>query len=323
MNTSSEVDSNHAAPAERSLGARFRAAREARGLAITDAAAALRAPARIVTAIEADDVDSIGAPVFARGYLSSYARLLGLPQAVVDVALAQRVEAPQPLHSSMQVSRSRVVGERLARKGAYLVLTVSLVAPFVYYATQDQLPVHELGLRSLDAPMEPVANSDATMAPADAGFDDDALLVAVDDAQADARMGERQRSADLAGDGAPAVREPASDVPASERDVTVMASMAPFSRRSGAASSGWVLSVQEDSWVEVVDADGRRLEFGLVRGGSERRYPGDRVASVAVGNARGVRLERGGEPVDLAPFQRANVARFTVSSDGRLRPAGS
>jgi cytoskeleton protein RodZ len=312
MNDMTDFDSS--APAERSLGTRFRAAREARGMGIADTAAALRAPAHIVEAIEADDLDRLGVPVFARGYLTSYARLLGMPPAVVDVALAQRVEPTQPLQSSVHVSRSRVVGERLARKGAYLVLTVSLVAPFVYYATQDQVPVHELGLRSLDAPTETVAvvEDPASTAVESGG---DALAPPADDAQ----MGERQLAAT---DYAAATQEPtAGESTASERDLTVMASMAPFSRRSGAAGSGWVLSVQEDSWVEVVDSAGRRLEFGLVRGGSERRYPADRVASVAVGNARGVRLERGGEQVDLAPFQRANVARFTVSSDGRLRPA--
>jgi cytoskeleton protein RodZ len=310
------IDPGHAVPVERSLGARLRAAREARGLALAEAATALRAPVRVIEAIEGDQLERLGAPVFARGYLTSYARLLGMPQAVVDVALAQRVEPTQPLQSSVHVSRSRVVGERLARKGAYLVLTVSLVAPFVYYATQDQLPVHELGLRSLDAPSESIPAT-ASTAHADAGQ-------AFDDAGPPAAPEEMLGAAlALAASDKPhAETAPTGDPPAADRDVTVMASMAPFSRRAVAGSDGWVLNVEEDSWVEVVDAAGRRLEFGLVRAGSERRYPGDRVASVAVGNARGVRLERGGEAVDLAPFQRANVARFTVSSDGRLRPAG-
>jgi cytoskeleton protein RodZ len=315
MNDTTGFDLQLAAPAERSLGARLRAAREARGMGLAEAAAALRTPVRIIEAIEADDLDRMGAPVFSRGYLTSYARLLGLPQAVVDVALAQRVEPTLPLQSAVHVPRSRVVGERLARKGAYLVLTVSLVAPFVYYATQDEVPVHELGLRSLDAPAAYEGAPDVSMVSIDAGFEDHARQPA-DDAENDARPLAATQDA-------PPPATDAADSPANERDVTVMASMTPFSRRYGAAGGGWVLDVREDSWVEVVDADGRRLEFGLVRAGSERRYPADRVASVAVGNARGVRLERAGEPIDLVPFQRANVARFTVSSDGRLRPAGS
>jgi cytoskeleton protein RodZ len=298
-------------PATASLGARFRAAREACGLGIDEVASRLRAPPSKIHAIESDDLDQLGAKVFARGYLLSYARLVGLPAVVVETALADREQPEIPLSSSVHVPRSRYLLDRYARRGAYLVLTASIVLPVVWLANREQLPLDQLGLRSLDAPVEQVADRPL---PAD-GFESTTRPVV-----------------------APLDGEPRAD----DDDVTVMASLTPFSNQrpiprsaaeepaepipavvESAAERGWLLRLRQDSWVEILDVDGRRLEYGLLPAGTERRYPADRVASVALGNALGAEWLRDGEAVDLAPFRRANVARFTVSSAGRLRPAGN
>lgn len=311
---------------ERSLGQRFRAAREARQLAIADVAATLRAPAGIVEAIEADQLDRLGATVFARGYLMSYARLLDLPTALVDATLARRPEMAEPLRSSVHVSRSRHLIDRYARKGAYLVLTASIVLPVVWLATQDQLPIHQLGLRSLDAPVDASSLRDAPLPPAPVAVDGGDPIGSPVSSEAVTATIDRAASATTT----PAAAETAGDV-------HVVASLTPFYQRNEprptdvtgpsaptgeAADGGWRLSLAQDSWVEILDQDGRRLEYGLLRAGEERRYPADRISSVSVGNAGGVTLSRDGEALDLRPYQRANVARFTVSSDGRIRPPG-
>jgi cytoskeleton protein RodZ len=87
------------------------------------------------------------------------------------------------------------------------------------------------------------------------------------------------------------------------------------------AESGWLLRFKEASWVEIVDRDGQRVEYGLIPAASERRYPAGSLARVALGNAGGVEVRRGSEALDLRPFRRANVARFAVSSDGSLQPS--
>jgi len=44
------------------------------------------------------------------------------------------------------------------------------------------------------------------------------------------------------------------------------------------------------------------------------------VARMVLGNASAVEVQQAGTIVDLSPYQRANVARFTVSSDGSVVP---
>src|SRR5690606_37218397 len=76
------------------------------------------------------------------------------------------------------------------------------------------------------------------------------------------------------------------------------------------------------SWVEVVARDGRRLAFGLIPAGEQRSFDLSEIASVSIGDADAVRVSMDGEPMDLAPYRRAKVARFTLSSDGEPKPAG-
>jgi transcriptional regulator with XRE-family HTH domain len=63
------------------LGERFRAAREARGLSLSDVAEQIRIRSVYLAAIEDDNWNAIGAPVYVRGFLRTYARFLGLDPA--------------------------------------------------------------------------------------------------------------------------------------------------------------------------------------------------------------------------------------------------
>src|ERR1700684_4362974 len=67
-----------------SLGDRFRAAREARGLSLSDCSEHVRIRSVYLAAIEDDNWNAIGAAVYVRGFLRTYARFLGLdPEEVV------------------------------------------------------------------------------------------------------------------------------------------------------------------------------------------------------------------------------------------------
>lgn len=61
-----------------SLGQRFRAAREERGLTLSEVSEQLRIRSVYLAAIEDEDWKAIGAAVYTRGFLRTYARFLGL-----------------------------------------------------------------------------------------------------------------------------------------------------------------------------------------------------------------------------------------------------
>jgi cytoskeletal protein RodZ len=66
------------------LGEGFRSAREARGLTLSDVAEQIHIRSVYLNAIETEDWSAIGAPVYVRGFIRTYARFLGLdPEAAV------------------------------------------------------------------------------------------------------------------------------------------------------------------------------------------------------------------------------------------------
>jgi len=70
------------------IGARLKAAREAMSLSVKEAAARLRLNEKFIVMLENEDFTSTRVPpLFMRGYLRSYGKLLGLDQEEIQVAL--------------------------------------------------------------------------------------------------------------------------------------------------------------------------------------------------------------------------------------------
>src|SRR3954454_21631741 len=84
--------SREEAPRE-SAGARFTAERRSLGLSLGDIARQLKLSVRQVDALERDDIPSVAGPVFVRGSLQNYAKLLGVDP---EQLIAAATPAPAP-----------------------------------------------------------------------------------------------------------------------------------------------------------------------------------------------------------------------------------
>lgn len=258
----------------RGCGQRLRAAREAAGLSLQDVGSRLRMPVRVVESLEAEDWDRLGAPVFIRGQLRSYARLLGLATETVHTASGVAPVRPPELNPRTYVPRVRLIVEQSARRLVYVVITAAIALP-VWLATRPHLASQDMVSGSLDVPAE-IADQAVTQAP----------------------------------------RGP----------TPLVASIAPVAQRPASAAPqqapGFELRTSGDSWVEITKPDGSVLEQVLLREGAVRAFAAGEVGGVVLGNAGAVQVRRNGVEQDISPYLRANVARFTVSSDGSLAPAG-
>lgn len=259
---------------EKGCGIRLRQARLAAGLSEEDVASRLKMPVRVVRSLENEDWSRLGAPVFVRGQLRSYSRLLGLStDSTIESAGVGPVQPPTLVTHNF-IPRHKRLLEQFTHRAIYIVMTVSLVVP-VWLATSPQRTPSPATVESLDAPtrMEPAFER-------------------TNIASRSTRQTER---------------------------TPLMASIAPLPSRPAAAPA-LSLRLSGDSWVQVIASDGRILEEGLLPAGETRSYANGAVARIVLGNAAMVEVERSGELVDLAPYLHANVARFTVSSDGSLAP---
>lgn len=69
-----------------------------------------------------------------------------------------------------------------------------------------------------------------------------------------------------------------------------------------------------ESWVDVQDAGGQRLVYGLLEQGDSRRVAGRPPFEITIGDASQVVLRHEGARVDLGPYTQGKVARFTLTA---------
>ena len=119
------------------LGERFRAAREARGLTLSEVAEQIRIRSVYLGAIEEENWPVIGAPVYIRGFLRTYARALSLDpeEAVRDFNELTAAPEPPALEGSAGPRGSRSLQPFIWIASA---IAVALIAFVVYNAISLQ-----------------------------------------------------------------------------------------------------------------------------------------------------------------------------------------
>ncbi|HJR10610.1 MAG TPA: helix-turn-helix domain-containing protein [Rhodanobacteraceae bacterium] len=278
-------------PSGDSIGTRLRAAREARGLSVADCGRQLHLPIKVLERLEAED---FGAPehfVFLRGALGSYTRFLGLPPGSCDDVL--RAVAPQEQPSLVSVARTsqtRWLLQRYGTAATYIVLTATIAVPLVLLGLRGGLHRPIARIVSLD---QPAASTPAPPASVTAPRVT-AVTPTVDDTPYRASMtpfaaiGLNDDNASAPAPGTP----PASPAPAGQHTLTLNASA--------------------DCWFEITDADGNKVDSGMLHAGDSRSWHSAGALHVTLGNAGGVSVMRDGQPYALDSVRHANVAHFDV-----------
>jgi len=286
--------------AQSSLGQQLRLHRLARHMSADDVAAQLKLSTAVIEAMERDDYAQLGAAVFARGRFGNYAKLVGVPMSLVEAQFAHALVAPPALVSGARNSRVEYILRRFARQGIYVVLTATIVLPVVWLATHNQLPQSTASLAALDGAPVAVGGSART-----------------------ARTGAHAEARDAHNE-APLVASiaPFGSWTSASHDAAATAAPAAIAANPlrGTPNSTLQMRFSGDSWIDVVGIDGRTIDHGVVEAGSVRNYQSSAVARVTIGNSNSVVVLRNNEPLDIKPFQKANVTRFTLSSDGMPAP---
>jgi cytoskeleton protein RodZ len=313
-----DMDGPLAAPHSVSFGSRLHAAREARGLDLETCGHTLKLPARVLRQLERDQYDGIDSKIYLGSYIGKYGRYLGINETSIQVELDRIRQIEAPLVATGGISHSRFLLDRYATAATYVVLTAVIVVPMIWLGVRGTLDRDLSHLAPLDA--APVAQVDASTS-------------------SDAATASSVLTSKVASLAPPQV----APVPEQEQEQPLMASMAPFpnleSGLSSAKSAAVVapaasavepggnehslgLNLTAASWVEILDRDGTRLEYGLLPAGSNKVYHSDQPLDVRIGNANGAQISVDGQSIELDDFRHANVAHFRVQmQDGKVSAA--
>lgn len=329
-------------------GSVLRSAREALGLSRREIAEALNLLESTIVAIEDDDSARQPEPVFLRGYVRNYAKLLRLdPEPLVAALNTERRQAAIPVKVAKPLASNRwlwpVAGALLATLILVATVVYLLAAPSQNTAERDDensvddalvesAGEAETSVENVVAkvdrwdPSIPPAVVDSVPAqttPTGSGVSDalDTGVVPAD--EMGGPLADEPQSAPnplstesivpTAGNDE-AVVEAGDDLDSGTDNVLLPADSVTTikPRRLNRGTDQIRLDFADDCWVRVKDATGKMLFSDMGRAGGAMELTGTGPFDLLLGNARGATLKWNGEPIVLQPFMRNNVATLKL-----------
>jgi cytoskeleton protein RodZ len=267
------------------VGEELRRVREAFGFSVADVAQQLKFAPRQIEAVEADRFEELPAGTFARGMVRAYARLLRLDPEPLVQRIADRVAVPDNAAAVASVRRPIPITDSARRTNlVYAVLSLAILAVIAGVVFQWQRERND-ATRLTFVPAAAQAPAPKDPAPVAAS----AVSVA----------------AMAIGPGGIGVAPPAEAKTVSEASPATAAPTAEGVHRLH-------LRYERDSWVEIRGSGDQVLTSRLNAGGTEQVVEGRAPFTLVIGNAQHVSLTYDDKPVDLAPYVKVEVARFTL-----------
>jgi cytoskeleton protein RodZ len=287
-----------------SVGKILRQYRQNKNLGSQQVASQLHLEIRVIEALEADDYDNLPDAIYVRGYIRSYAKLVG---ADADDLIALydsdgATEAPEIIpevkHSSQANSSDKPV--KAFTYLLTLLLAVLLItwwqSNFLVKKTSEPEPADEKVYvpPAFDYPFDVVIHPDSPFYRYEGP-----PLEEPGETAATETDGEPPASSTDNGDGGTALSEYTEQSDETESPPST-------------GPDTITLKVSADSWIEIHDAIGQKVLVDLARAGDTYELHGHAPFSVLLGFAQGVSIELNGKPFDPARYSRSGVARFTL-----------
>ena len=302
-----------------SPGQTLREAREARSMSVAEVAQELKISRQAVERLEQGQYDSLPGDTFARGYIRSYARLMGMDPARLALAFDRErgIEVRERSVSSIaRVEPPSRSGRRLMWWSSVLIIVALVLSALWWYETSQPTFGPLPGLEELDseALLDDVEVDAITLPESIAeqtdGVPADLMPVEPAPAEVEAESGAAPTNADETTTAQEAATQSAEDTPDAD---AAAADAAPMELAAPASSAGLELSVAADCWVQVSAADGRVLHSALMRAGQTLELPPSGALDLVIGDRSAVTAIRfQGHSVTLPPQGRSGVVRMRL-----------
>jgi cytoskeleton protein RodZ len=289
------------------IGQRLRAERERQGLSVADVSRHLHLSGMLVGDLEDGRLDRMAA-IYRRGYIRNYAGLLGLdPQ---ELLVELEPEQPPQLREVLPGSHRGRKFDRFLKIATYALVTTVIVPPLIIIYVQSGSRMVERDPATLSEQANP---ADTTSSSEERIARRIARALALDEPGAEGAG----TSGHVSASALPLA--PARSLREIET-VDAGAVIGPEELEAAEASPERNLSVRlhEDSWVEITDSSGLRLEYDLLRAGLERDYRGLPPFRILLGRASAVDLLVEGEVLEYAGHDRGGVVELQLLASGEV-----
>ena len=298
-------------------GQLLRNAREQLGWTREQVASRIHLRLTLIAAIESDTYVKHTSHTFIRGYLRTYAKLVGIPEETI-LAAYDKLGLTPPDNIDMQSfsrrSRQQANDSRL-KVVTWLVILVLIALSVAWWwqstarrsAGDEALAATEM---SSTTDMGVTGNMPgATLAPA-MEMADPAVMPAVSDAAATAV---EQTVSSAAATAAPATPSSAA---ATDVSAEVATSAGEGETVSDAATASQLkMNFTADCWLDVKDANGKTLFSGLKKANDQLVLEGSEPLKLIIGAPMAVNIEYQGKSIDMSRYNNGRTARLSLPQE--------
>lgn len=316
------VTDDNAEPVRVAPGTILKLKREELGLTQKQVADRLRLRVALIKQIEENQFEADQVATFTRGYLRSYAKVVGVNESEILSSLDEAMGSQPPQVQNMKSFSRKTNREK--HDNRIMMLTWGIVAVIVaissvWWYQNQQKNVIELttdesvtttestpsvpdldAFETLNAPAEESSTTnterplaDDAVASADAPIETPVLDTAVTEAVGDdstvAPTDAEVKTAEVAEPKMVEITKPAEDI-----------------------SNRLVMKFSDECWVQVKDATGKTLVSGIKGAGETATFDGKKPYNIILGAPENVSITLASEPVDLSGYTAGKAARFTL-----------
>lgn len=274
-------------------GERLAEARRERQISVLEIAKELHIDEQKIRALEKNEFDVLGAPVFAKGHLRKYSQLVGVDHedVLADYYRLTRSQSMPPV-----IANRRKPPRDLSPGPWIAVIAVIIVAGIAYWLIDMQMSQTAMPVRQEPTPAPVATPVEEQAATDDAAGDDPADFDPANSESVDVVPEAAEPTATLSREAFPAnVVESQPQPVAADGDVRLS------------------ITYLGDCWTEIYDEAGNQLYFGLGREGRTVNISGHGPLSVLFGDADSISLRVNGEDFVIADAdRRGRTARLTL-----------
>ena len=281
----------------------LRQAREEQGLSQMEAARDLHLTSKVINAIEEDNFELIPSFVFARGYIRSYARHVGLDGQALVAAFDTVYGVPdlgaRPISGVRKGGLQSKPSDTWVKLISIVFVIGLLAASIVWWQSQNgSLTLPQLTSEAVEA-----SSSDVV----DGGDDNlDLALLSITQSDVGETMPAEEASSEVnaVAEVGVVVQDDKEQVSIAVADVDVL----------GPGQARLVMVFEKDCWVEIKDGNGKMILSDLYSAGGTIDQVVTSPIEVLLGRSSGVSsMTFDGKIIDLKPHTRKDIARLTLS----------
>lgn len=305
-------------------GDRLQAERIKLGLSIEDVAMRMHLSIGILEAIEENNFDDITAPIFVKGYLRAYARIVSLNEdEMIQQYLDYYSDEDPPINSTSNLAPEISSDDARIKWTTYLVIIglLGLLAVWWWNQYQVKTDVVSLDTEQTDSVRQPEVTSDkvaSEIEPAPSTVWSAAEKVDVSPMPVDEPevtdltvVANTQEVVNLE-----QAEQVIIEVVQQQVEVTELeGSAGEISRMAPTGSEQLEILIHADTWVDIIDANGHQLAYELLRAEQKLYLNGEAPFEIFFGNGHGVELIYNNETIDISSSIRDNnTARLKIGN---------